>query len=88
MQWKKLPNLDANQAFLSRVFKEDIDPCLEFPNTELGSRVKEAVIQNTLCLDPVKVGLKLNIERTNFVLYFLKSNEMSKFGIFEHFYKK
>jgi len=61
MQWKKLPNLEPGNPFLSRVFAEDIDPCLEFTNKELGARVKEAVIQNTLCLDPVKVNHVHNV---------------------------
>ena len=55
MSWKKSPTMDVSLPFLARIHREDVNPCLEFANEELAVRVREAVIQNTLCISPVKV---------------------------------
>jgi len=54
MSWKKSPTMDVSLPFLARIHREDVNPCLEFANEELAVRVREAVIQNTLCISPVK----------------------------------
>ena len=36
--------------------REDINPSLEFPNTELSVIVREATLNNTLSINPVKVS--------------------------------
>jgi len=54
VQWKKKPSMDKSNLFLSRIYREDILPCLDFPATPLADQVREAVQQNTLCLSPIK----------------------------------
>ncbi|XP_056132951.1 rab-3A-interacting protein isoform X3 [Lampris incognitus] len=51
--WKEDPMLDRGSSFMSRVYREDIYPCLNFNKTELGSAILEAVEQNTLSVEPV-----------------------------------
>jgi len=51
--WKKSPTMDKNQAFLARIYREDIVPCLTFPNTKLSESVLSAVSSNTLSITPV-----------------------------------
>jgi len=52
--WKKAPSLDPDLPFLARIYREDINPSLEFPNTELSVIVREATLNNTLSINPVK----------------------------------
>lgn len=54
LSWKKTPTLDKHHPFLARIYQEDIDLCLRFPNEELTKRVVKAIHENTLCLSPVK----------------------------------
>lgn len=35
LMWKEHPSLDRSSAFLSRIYKEDIDPCLSFTRSEV-----------------------------------------------------
>ena len=58
MAWKKSPSMEPALPFLARIYREDINPCLEFSNAELAGRVREAVHLNTLCISPVKVRNK------------------------------
>ncbi|XP_015239433.1 PREDICTED: rab-3A-interacting protein isoform X1 [Cyprinodon variegatus] len=51
--WKEAPTLDRNCSFLERVYREDINPCLTFNKSELGSAILDAVEQNTLSVEPV-----------------------------------
>ncbi|XP_076467224.1 guanine nucleotide exchange factor for Rab-3A-like [Babylonia areolata] len=53
-QWREKPSItDASSTFLSRVFSEDIQPCLNFANTALAERVLQCVQQNTLSIEPI-----------------------------------
>ena len=55
LHWHKHPTLSRpSSAFVDRLFREDVDPCLAFPNSRLSASVAEAVKANTLCLTPVK----------------------------------
>lgn len=54
LQWKKKPNMDQSNVFFSRIYREDILPCLDFPASPLADQVKKAVQDNTLCLSPIK----------------------------------
>ncbi|CAB3377558.1 Hypothetical predicted protein [Cloeon dipterum] len=51
LQWKESPSLDRTNAFLSRIYREDIDLCLNFSNVDLGSRVYEAVQSGTVFIE-------------------------------------
>lgn len=54
LSWKKSPTLDPDIPFFARIYREDINPSLQFPAEELGLRVREAVLNNTLSINPVK----------------------------------
>ncbi|KAI5617345.1 rab-3A-interacting protein, partial [Silurus asotus] len=51
--WKEEPTLERGCSFLDRVYREDINPCLSFCKSELGSAILEAVERNTLSVEPV-----------------------------------
>lgn len=49
--WKEKPKLDKTSAFISRVYKEDIQLCLSFPNLDLTDKVLEAVETGTILIE-------------------------------------
>ncbi|XP_075423090.1 guanine nucleotide exchange factor for Rab-3A isoform X3 [Ascaphus truei] len=53
LAWKESPTLDRSCAFLSRIYHEDITPCLDFAKRELSEQVLTAVEGNTLSVEPV-----------------------------------
>ncbi|KAJ8315349.1 hypothetical protein KUTeg_007499 [Tegillarca granosa] len=53
VEWKKSPDLTKTVPFLSRIFHEDIDPCLNFSNNQLSCRVKQCVEDNSLTIEPI-----------------------------------
>ncbi|XP_077144077.1 guanine nucleotide exchange factor for Rab-3A isoform X6 [Ranitomeya variabilis] len=53
MEWKENPTLDKSCLFLSRIYQEDINPCLDFAKKELSEQVLIAVEDNTLSVEPV-----------------------------------
>ncbi|CAJ0918192.1 unnamed protein product [Ranitomeya imitator] len=53
MEWKENPTLDKSCLFLSRIYQEDINPCLDFAKRELSEQVLIAVEDNTLSVEPV-----------------------------------
>ncbi|KAM4721239.1 guanine nucleotide exchange factor for Rab-3A [Rhinophrynus dorsalis] len=53
MAWKESPTLDRSCNFLSRIYSEDIAPCLDFAKRELADQVLTAVEDNTLSVEPV-----------------------------------
>ncbi|XP_014768818.1 uncharacterized protein LOC106868183 [Octopus bimaculoides] len=53
-QWREQSQqTEQPSSFLSRVFLEDISPCLNFSNTNLSERVKKCVDNNTLTIEPI-----------------------------------
>jgi len=54
VNWKKSPELGSSSPFLARIYREDVEPCLAFPASELSSRVRAAIQENILCLSPIK----------------------------------
>ncbi|XP_054588978.1 guanine nucleotide exchange factor for Rab-3A isoform X3 [Nothobranchius furzeri] len=54
--WKEQPSLDRSTAFLSRIYKEDIGPCLSFMRSELSQLVQRAVENNSLTIEPAAVS--------------------------------
>lgn len=54
LNWKKVPNLDRSQhPFLERIYVEDIDQTLNFADTELSSKVYDAIHDNSLSIIPI-----------------------------------
>ncbi|KAK7892109.1 hypothetical protein WMY93_024072 [Mugilogobius chulae] len=54
--WKQKADLNFASAFLSRIYKEDIVPCLSFLKTELSKMVQSAVENNSLTIEPVAMS--------------------------------
>ncbi|KAI7790625.1 putative guanine nucleotide exchange factor for Rab-3A [Triplophysa rosa] len=53
LSWKESASLEGASAFLSRVHREDIGPCLSFTCSELSKSVQRAVENNSLTIEPV-----------------------------------
>ncbi|XP_037398853.1 guanine nucleotide exchange factor for Rab-3A isoform X2 [Pygocentrus nattereri] len=53
LSWKEAPSLDRSSAFISRIYREDIGPCLSFTRSELSQSVQSAVENNSLTIEPV-----------------------------------
>ncbi|XP_063992546.1 uncharacterized protein LOC135170546 [Diachasmimorpha longicaudata] len=58
LTWKANPCLSQSDAFVGRVFREDIDLCLDFPNSELGVRVREAVLGGVIFIEAISDKVK------------------------------
>uniref|UniRef100_A0A673J8D6 Guanine nucleotide exchange factor for Rab-3A-like n=1 Tax=Sinocyclocheilus rhinocerous TaxID=307959 RepID=A0A673J8D6_9TELE len=56
LSWKETPSLDRSLAFISRVYREDIGPCLSFTCSELSQSVQCAVENNSLTIEPVSMS--------------------------------
>ncbi|XP_063053787.1 guanine nucleotide exchange factor for Rab-3A isoform X2 [Engraulis encrasicolus] len=53
LSWREAPSLERSSAFMGRVYREDIGPCLCFNRTELSQSVQSAVESNSLTIEPV-----------------------------------
>ncbi|XP_050429679.1 guanine nucleotide exchange factor for Rab-3A-like [Adelges cooleyi] len=49
--WMKSPTLDKSDAFISRIYREDIDQCLEFNNSTLAMDVRQAIETGNLFIE-------------------------------------
>ncbi|CAL9696959.1 unnamed protein product [Knipowitschia caucasica] len=56
LMWKEDPGLERSSAFLSRIHKEDIGPCLSFTRSELSLMVQSAVENNSLTIELVAMS--------------------------------
>ncbi|XP_048014677.1 guanine nucleotide exchange factor for Rab-3A isoform X1 [Megalobrama amblycephala] len=56
LSWKEAPGLERSSAFISRVYREDIGPCLSFTCVELSQSVQRAVENNSLTIEPVAMS--------------------------------
>ncbi|XP_076589705.1 guanine nucleotide exchange factor for Rab-3A isoform X1 [Chaetodon auriga] len=56
LMWKENPSLERSSAFLSRIYREDIGPCLSFTRSELSQLVQSAVENNSLTIEPVAMS--------------------------------
>ena len=59
LDWKKHPALDRDTSeFLSRIYREDIDLCLDFPispeNENLKKDLHKAIHNQSICITPLK----------------------------------
>lgn len=53
LSWREAPSLDRSSAFISRIYREDIGPCLSFTRSELSQSIQSAVENNSLTIEPV-----------------------------------
>ncbi|XP_046890029.1 guanine nucleotide exchange factor for Rab-3A isoform X4 [Hypomesus transpacificus] len=56
LAWRERPCLERSSAFLGRVYREDIGPCLSFTRSELSQSVQSAVENNSLTIEPVAIS--------------------------------
>ncbi|KAM9531027.1 guanine nucleotide exchange factor for Rab-3A isoform 8-T10 [Salvelinus alpinus] len=56
LTWRNRPSLDRSSAFLVRIYREDIGPCLSFTRSELSQSVQSAVENNSLTIEPVALS--------------------------------
>ncbi|KAK1888049.1 Guanine nucleotide exchange factor for Rab-3A [Dissostichus eleginoides] len=56
LMWKENLSVERSSAFLSRVYREDIGPCLSFTKSELSQLVQSAVENNSLTIEPVAMS--------------------------------
>ncbi|XP_034391331.1 guanine nucleotide exchange factor for Rab-3A isoform X3 [Cyclopterus lumpus] len=54
--WKENPSVERSSVFLSRIYREDIGPCLSFTRAELSQLVQSAVENNSLTIEPVAMS--------------------------------
>ncbi|KAM6926865.1 guanine nucleotide exchange factor for Rab-3A isoform 3-T3 [Lycodopsis pacificus] len=54
--WKENPSVERSSVFLSRIYGEDIGPCLSFTRSELSQLVQSAVENNSLTIEPVAMS--------------------------------
>lgn len=59
LRWKANPCVDKSDPFVARVFREDIDLCLDFSNKELGAKVRQAVLDGIIFIEAVSDKTKL-----------------------------
>ncbi|XP_057340657.1 guanine nucleotide exchange factor for Rab-3A-like [Microplitis mediator] len=63
LRWKENPCIDKTDMFVARVFREDIDLCLNFPNEELGNKVRQAVLDGIIFIEAISDKTKLSFPR-------------------------
>lgn len=51
--WKQNPVLDQSDPFIRRIYAEDIDLCMAFPNSTLAHRVQRAIEDNDVFIEEV-----------------------------------
>ncbi|XP_042877572.1 guanine nucleotide exchange factor for Rab-3A-like isoform X1 [Penaeus japonicus] len=53
IMWKQNPVLDQSDPFIRRIYAEDIDLCMAFPNSTLAHRVQRAIEDNDVFIEEV-----------------------------------
>nr|XP_053628416.1 guanine nucleotide exchange factor for Rab-3A-like isoform X2 [Cherax quadricarinatus] len=61
--WKQNPTLDRSDPFMQRIYEEDIDLCLAFPNSMLAHRVQRAIEDNAVFIEEVNPRQKSSCPR-------------------------
>ncbi len=53
LAWRQNPGLCRQSRFVGRLYDEDADRCLDFPNGELSAGVRRAVENNSVSIEEV-----------------------------------
>lgn len=61
--WKQNPTLERSNPFMQRIYEEDIDLCLAFPNSTLAHRVQRAIEDNSVFIEEVNPRQKSSCPR-------------------------
>ncbi|XP_046431709.1 rab-3A-interacting protein-like [Neodiprion fabricii] len=59
LQWKTNPCVDRADPFVKRIFREDIDLCLDFANKDLSGKVRQAVLDGIVFVEAVSDKTKV-----------------------------
>ncbi|XP_046748503.1 guanine nucleotide exchange factor for Rab-3A-like [Diprion similis] len=59
LQWKANPCVDKADPFVKRIFREDIDLCLDFANKDLSGKVRQAVLDGIVFIEAVSDKTKV-----------------------------
>lgn len=51
--WRENPNLEKDNPFVTHMYREDIDQCLDFSNTALVAEVKKAIDTENIFIEAV-----------------------------------
>ncbi|CAK9807068.1 Guanine nucleotide exchange factor for Rab-3A [Anthophora plagiata] len=63
LKWKANPCVDKGDPFVGRIFNEDIDLCLDFPNKELGTKVRQAVLDGIIFIEAISDKTKFTFPK-------------------------
>lgn len=62
--WRVDPNLVREESiFLEKIYTEDIDPCLSFEDEELVTRLKKAIQENSVWVEPLPEKDRNNVPK-------------------------
>ncbi|KAL0273127.1 UNVERIFIED_CONTAM: hypothetical protein PYX00_005876 [Menopon gallinae] len=53
LNWKETAKMDKKHPFLDRIYREDINLCLDFSNKELGEEVRKAIESRNIFVEAV-----------------------------------
>ena len=63
LSWKVNPCVDKSDPFIERIFREDIDLCLDFPNAQLATQVRQAILDGIIFVEAVSDKAKLGFPK-------------------------
>lgn len=58
LAWKQNPTLDKSNEFIARIYREDIEQCLDFNNTQLAEEIRTAVDNGDIFIEAVSEKMK------------------------------
>uniref|UniRef100_L7LUT2 Putative rab-3a-interacting protein n=1 Tax=Rhipicephalus pulchellus TaxID=72859 RepID=L7LUT2_RHIPC len=57
LRWQEKPSItDREDMFVSRLYREDVLPCLHFPNCQLAAQVLRAIEENSITIEAVNAA--------------------------------
>lgn len=57
LRWQEKPSVsDREDLFVSRLYREDVLPCLHFPNCQLAAQVLRAIEENSITIEAVNAA--------------------------------
>lgn len=71
LTWKEQPMLDKTNAFIKRIYDEDINLCLSFTNRDLSEKVMESVESGTILIEAVGDKTKAMFPKYDLILLFI-----------------
>lgn len=63
LAWKQDPTTNKTDPFIARIYREDINYCLDFSNAELSQKVQEAMETGDVFIEAVSDKTKNNFPK-------------------------